>query len=196
LTPTPPFAGAWSDPPQDQYVIPGNIIFKQRGTLWHPGENTIMGRDHTIHSAIHGYVKYYRDPAKHPNRQYIGVTHEREESLPYPVHGVRRRKLDMITIPIRETPKPALINASGIPRRVVRTDEAVQGTGKDGKPLWGLPERQRTRVLNLQDNYSYTESNAAIGKLMPPVSFADWRSKFRVIQIRRHKAGEAASKTS
>ena len=175
----------------DQYVIPGNIIYKQRGTIWHPGENTIIGRDHTIHSAIHGYVKYYRDPAKHPDRQFIGVTHEREETLPYPVHGVRRRKLNMIAIPVKETSKAPLINASGIPRRVIRTDEAIQGTGKDGKPLRTLPEQLRTRVLNLQDNYSYAESNTGIGKLMPKVSFANWRSRYRDMQIKRHKAATA-----
>src|SRR5687768_12904031 len=57
----------------DQFVIPGNILYKQRGTLWWPGENCIMGRDHTIHAMATGYVKYYRDPARHPDRKYIGV---------------------------------------------------------------------------------------------------------------------------
>ena len=35
-------------------VIPGNIIVRQRGTEWHPGEHVHMGRDHTLHlSLIH-----------------------------------------------------------------------------------------------------------------------------------------------
>ena len=29
-------------------VIPGNIIVRQRGTKWWPGEGVGMGRDHTI----------------------------------------------------------------------------------------------------------------------------------------------------
>ena len=32
----------------DQFVIPGNIIVRQRGTKIHPGNNVGMGRDHSI----------------------------------------------------------------------------------------------------------------------------------------------------
>ncbi len=30
-----------------QRVIPGNIIIRQRGTKWHPGDGVGMGVDHT-----------------------------------------------------------------------------------------------------------------------------------------------------
>ncbi|KAK4120970.1 hypothetical protein N657DRAFT_578563 [Parathielavia appendiculata] len=110
----------------DQYVIPGNIIYKQRGTIWHPGENTIMGRDHTIHAAVAGYVKYYRDPERHPKRQYIGVVFNRDDKLPYPKSAPRRRKLNLVAVPrkteqsIEETTTP-----SGIPRSVTRHDDEI-----------------------------------------------------------------------
>ncbi|KAL8902283.1 MAG: hypothetical protein Q9207_004788 [Kuettlingeria erythrocarpa] len=45
-----------------QYVVPGNIIFRQRGTHWYPGENCGMGRDHTIFAKEKGYVVFYKDP--------------------------------------------------------------------------------------------------------------------------------------
>lgn len=41
-----------------EHVIPGNIICRQRGTKWHPGENVGMGRDHTIFATIEGDVKF------------------------------------------------------------------------------------------------------------------------------------------
>jgi large subunit ribosomal protein L27 len=41
-----------------EYVIPGNIIVRQRGTKFHPGENVGLGRDHTIFSKIEGYVVF------------------------------------------------------------------------------------------------------------------------------------------
>lgn len=41
-----------------EHVIPGNIIIRQRGQKYHYGENTFMGRDHTIHAKIEGYVKF------------------------------------------------------------------------------------------------------------------------------------------
>jgi large subunit ribosomal protein L27 len=40
-------------------VLAGNIIIRQRGTKYHPGRNTDMGRDHTIFSKIAGAVSYH-----------------------------------------------------------------------------------------------------------------------------------------
>jgi large subunit ribosomal protein L27 len=41
-------------------VIPGNIILRQKGTRWHPGNNVGIGRDFTIYSLIEGQVKFER----------------------------------------------------------------------------------------------------------------------------------------
>lgn len=41
-----------------EYVIPGNIIIRQRGTRIHPGENVGMGRDYTIFAVVDGRVKF------------------------------------------------------------------------------------------------------------------------------------------
>jgi len=40
------------------HVISGNIIVRQRGTQWHPGENVGMGRDHTIFAVTEGHVSF------------------------------------------------------------------------------------------------------------------------------------------
>jgi len=39
-------------------VIPGNILIRQRGTKWWPGENVGMGKDHTIFAMTEGAVKF------------------------------------------------------------------------------------------------------------------------------------------
>jgi len=39
-------------------VIPGNIILRQRGTKWHPGDNVGMGKDHTIFAKTAGSVQF------------------------------------------------------------------------------------------------------------------------------------------
>ena len=39
-----------------QSVIPGNIIIRQRGTKYRPGENVGIGKDHTIFAKIAGVV--------------------------------------------------------------------------------------------------------------------------------------------
>lgn len=41
-----------------QYVIPGNIIVRQRGTKIHPGMNVGLGKDHTIFALIEGRVEF------------------------------------------------------------------------------------------------------------------------------------------
>jgi large subunit ribosomal protein L27 len=86
------------------YVVPGNIIFRQRGTKWHPGENVGIGRDHTIYAMVAGYVRYYRDPARHKKRKYIGVSLEKEGKgsvLPTPGNAISRRRLGMFASPMK-----------------------------------------------------------------------------------------------
>ncbi len=39
-------------------VISGNIIVRQRGTRFHPGEGVDMGKDHTIFAVKEGVVKF------------------------------------------------------------------------------------------------------------------------------------------
>ena len=41
-----------------QTVTPGNIIIRQRGTRWYPGEGVGMGRDHTIYAVTEGRVAF------------------------------------------------------------------------------------------------------------------------------------------
>jgi large subunit ribosomal protein L27 len=41
-----------------EYVIPGNIILRQRGTRYKPGNNVGVGNDYTIFSKIEGHVKF------------------------------------------------------------------------------------------------------------------------------------------
>lgn len=108
-----------------------------------------MGRDHTIHSMATGYVKYYRDPAKHPDRKYIGVVFDKNDVLPYPAHAERRRRLNMTTHTIRAAEEKPALSPSGIPFEVTR----VQA---------GEPDR----ILKLRSDYSYREDNWRIGRLV------------------------------
>ncbi len=43
-----------------EYVIPGNIIVRQRGTKFHPGINVGIGKDHTLFATSEGYVVFER----------------------------------------------------------------------------------------------------------------------------------------
>ena len=39
-------------------VIPGNILVRQRGTEYHPGENVGIGKDHTLFALKEGTVQF------------------------------------------------------------------------------------------------------------------------------------------
>ncbi len=58
-----------------QKAIAGNIIVRQRGTKFHPGKNTYMGKDHTIHAAIDGVVRF---ETKRGGRKYIHIVPQTE----------------------------------------------------------------------------------------------------------------------
>ncbi|CAK7203844.1 hypothetical protein SEUCBS139899_006593 [Sporothrix eucalyptigena] len=145
----------------EQYVLPGTIIYKQRGTIWFPGENTILGRDHTIHAAVAGYVKYYRDPLRHPDRQYIGVTFERNDTLPYSPNAPRKRRLGMVAVP-RKTPAAfEPLTRSGIPRRVIRRPGVIEA-GETVEPTAAeAAEAAATDAVKAADAAANTAAGAA-----------------------------------
>jgi large subunit ribosomal protein L27 len=39
-------------------VVAGNIIIRQRGTKWHPGNGVGLGKDHTIFALVDGSVSF------------------------------------------------------------------------------------------------------------------------------------------
>ena len=53
-----------------EHVIPGNIIIRQRGTKWHPGENVGIGKDHTIFGLTEGKVSFSKSTG---DRTYVSV---------------------------------------------------------------------------------------------------------------------------
>ena len=54
-------------------VVAGNIIVRQRGTKWKPGQNVGLGRDHTIFALIDGHVTFQR---KADDRVHVSVQPE------------------------------------------------------------------------------------------------------------------------
>lgn len=41
-----------------QPAIAGNIIVKQRGTVYHPGKNVGVGKDFTLYATVDGLVEF------------------------------------------------------------------------------------------------------------------------------------------
>ena len=52
-------------------VLAGNIIVRQRGTKFHPGENVGMGKDHTLFALTTGSVNFRK---KTGGRTFVNVS--------------------------------------------------------------------------------------------------------------------------
>jgi hypothetical protein len=124
-----------------------------------------MGRDHTIYATESGYVKYYKDPERHPKRQYIGVVFERNQVLPLPRNSMRRRRLGLAasqmefsTVETREA-----VSESA---ELQTEDGAVQSQVSAPAPAKKVRERkgEEGRVLTLKPGYMYREANWEIGR--------------------------------
>lgn len=48
-----------------QSVTAGSIVVRQRGTRILPGDNVIVGRDHSLYSTVDGVVKFSSKRKKH-----------------------------------------------------------------------------------------------------------------------------------
>lgn len=51
-------------------VVAGNIIVRQRGTKWYPGDNVGLGKDHTIFALTDGKVEFKKG---YKNRVFVSV---------------------------------------------------------------------------------------------------------------------------
>ncbi len=53
-----------------QAAIAGNILVRQRGTKFHPGDNVYMGKDYTLHARVDGTVVFRR---RRDDRTYVSI---------------------------------------------------------------------------------------------------------------------------
>ncbi len=58
---------------EGERVQSGNIIVKQRGSVYHPGKNTYSSKDYSIHAKSDGFVKFRRMSGFKRGQYYIDV---------------------------------------------------------------------------------------------------------------------------
>ncbi len=54
-----------------QPAIAGNIIVRQRGTVYHPGKNVGVGKDYSLFALANGVVEFRKGKN---NRTFVSVT--------------------------------------------------------------------------------------------------------------------------
>lgn len=56
-----------------EHVVAGNIIVRQRGSTFHAGKNTLMGRDFTIFATAPGKVSFRAMSGYKRNQKYVDI---------------------------------------------------------------------------------------------------------------------------
>ena len=84
-----------------QNAIAGNIIVRQRGTKYHPGDNVYMGKDFTLHAKIDGTVTFRK---RRSNRTYVSIlpTDAVAEAPAAPVKKAPAKKAAPAPAPVAE----------------------------------------------------------------------------------------------
>ena len=54
-----------------EFALAGNILVRQRGTHFHPGNNVGIGKDHTLFALVDGTVSFCK---KREGKSYVSVT--------------------------------------------------------------------------------------------------------------------------
>ncbi|KAI9373753.1 ribosomal L27 protein-domain-containing protein [Aspergillus egyptiacus] len=182
-----------------EYVVPGCIIFRQRGSKWFPGENCAMGRDHTIYATQAGYVRYYLDPERHPDRKYIGVVFEKDGKLPLPRNAPTRRKLNRVAVPrVLETE----MEAGQSDLTVVMGEQTGTMVGSVGAVDAGAGKQLRPGYMWREANWQIGRAAEKAGITAEPYDRRDrwlaWRKRQaraeRVAQMKSLKNKKKASK--
>lgn len=99
----------------------GNIIVRQRGTRFHAGLNTYLGKDFTVHAKVDGVVSFRK---RKYNRTFVDIT---------PSEAVQETVAEVATpqaaTPAVEAPA-AVSNESNLPKGVKQDDlTLIEGVG-------------------------------------------------------------------
>ena len=98
-----------------EHAIAGNILVRQRGTKFHPGNNVYMGRDFTLHARVDGFVKFTK---RRNNRTFVNI-------LP---------SMDEVQETVAPIKKAAPAKAAPAPKAEAPKAEAPKAAAPTGKP--------------------------------------------------------------
>lgn len=120
-----------------EVAIPGNIIIRQRGTKFHPGNGVGMGKDHTIFATREGLVSFRKTRG---NRSFVSV-------LPFDTEGGNgtaaadpSKKQATAVAPKKESaPPPADTSTTDVTEKAKPTKKtAKKASGDDLKKISGI----------------------------------------------------------
>jgi len=109
----------------------GNIIVRQRGTKFHPGENVGMGRDHTLFALVDGTVQYRR---RRNNRTFVNILDASAETPA--AKPAKKEKAE--EAPKAAAKAPAKEKKAAAPKSAAKPKAASKAKGDDFKKIEGI----------------------------------------------------------
>jgi large subunit ribosomal protein L27 len=93
-----------------QKAVAGNIIVRQRGTKFHPGEHVYMGKDYTLHASIAGSVVFTK---RKRDRTYVSIMPFDVAETVAPMPKPTAKKEEKVVVPVATTVKAAAAPVAG-----------------------------------------------------------------------------------
>ncbi|CDW78883.1 50s ribosomal protein l27 [Stylonychia lemnae] len=115
-------------------VLENEIIARQRGFKWHPGDNTHSGKDHTVHASVEGVLGWSRDPYGFKNRAYVHVIPQEIPNRKFP------------------SPPPFVYHPELYPEKALKNPEPTNFVVPKRKPNQNkFPQKLSAKVVAPQD---------------------------------------------
>ncbi len=145
-----------------QAAVAGNIILRQRGTKYHPGENVYLGKDWTVHAKVDGTVAYKKGRR---NRTYVyiipsGEVEERLDVKPTP-------KKETVSVPVAKTVHAAPeVQEAPLeePTPMAAAPEVVKEAPKEEPPAAAAPEVEEAPKVESKPKAAAPAKKASSGK--------------------------------
>lgn len=116
-----------------QQAVAGNIIVRQRGTKFHPGEHVYMGKDFTLHAGVAGKVKFTKSRR---DRTFVSIIPFDVPETVAPVKPQAKPVVkEKVTIPVAT---PVVAKEEAAPAPVVAKAAPAAGKPDDLKKIEGV----------------------------------------------------------
>ncbi len=154
-----------------QHAIAGNIIVRQRGTRFHPGNNVGMGRDHTLYALIDGFVTFKRG---RKDRTFVHILNEVSETLdaPAPKKAAKPKKQ---TTPKAAAPAAAPATKTEAPSGKPDDLKKIEGIGPKISELLvagGIPTFQALADAKIDDVKAILDAAGPRYRIANPITWA------------------------
>ena len=116
-----------------QLAKAGNIIVKQRGTRFHPGDNVYMSKDFSIHAKVDGFVTF---KVKRQKRTFVSIIPVTEELVAEATKQVEEKVAPKAEkAPVKEAPKAQAPKAEAPKKEVPKKAAPKAKTSAKGDDL-------------------------------------------------------------